>query len=71
MTEKKTNTLVTYFTESYKEIKKTSWPTSKQAVKLTVIVLSFCLASIVLIWLADYIFSLGYGELLNLSSNTL
>ncbi len=64
MAEKKSNPAVDYVQESILELKRTTWPTGKQAFRLTIIVLAFCLASILIIGLADVILNYGYGQLL-------
>ena len=49
------------------EVRKVTWPTRQQALKLTVIVLGFCIAAGLIIGLIDLAFNLGYTELLNLA----
>lgn len=63
---KKRNVILDYFEESYQELKKVSWPTRNQAVKLTILVLAFCLISAVVIGALDALFSYGHQELINL-----
>lgn len=67
MSEKKTNAVVNYFQESVMELKRVTWPTSKQAFRLTVIVLGFCIVAMVFIGLLDTGFSFGYSQLLVLA----
>lgn len=67
MSEKKHNPVVSYVRESVMELKRVTWPTGKQAFRLTAIVLGFCLASIVFIGLIDWALSYGYGQLLTLA----
>jgi preprotein translocase SecE subunit len=67
MSEKKPNAVKGYFVESAMELKKVTWPTSKKAVRLTVVVLSFCLAVGAMIGLVDMLFNFGYGQLLELA----
>ena len=67
MSEKKHNPIVSYVQESVMELKRVTWPTGKQAFRLTLIVLGFCMAAIVFIGLIDWALSYGYGQLLTLS----
>lgn len=62
----KSNVLTTYLRESYEEFKRVTWPTRNQAIRLSGIVLSFVLASAILIAALDYGFNLGYQYLLNI-----
>lgn len=62
----KSNTLTTYLRESYEEFKRVTWPTRNQAIRLSGIVLSFVLASAIIIAALDYAFNMGYQYLLNL-----
>lgn len=57
-----------YFTNSWQELKKVTWPTKNQAIKLTGIVLGFCLVAALFLGLIDGAFSSGYKYLLNLTS---
>lgn len=61
----KKNTALAYFQESYQELKKVTWPTRNQAVKMTFLVLGFCLVSAVVIGVLDFAFSSGHEFLLN------
>ena len=63
----KNNALIQYFKGSVEELRKVTWPTKNQALKLTTIVIGFCIAMAILLGLFDYLFSLGYSYLLNLS----
>jgi preprotein translocase subunit SecE len=56
-----------YFTDSWQELKKVTWPTKNQAIKLTGIVLGFCLVAALLLGLVDGAFSYGYKFLLTLT----
>lgn len=67
MSEKKSNPVVNYVQESVLELRRVTWPTGKQAFRLTVIVLGFCLAAIVVIGLIDIALNYGYSELLVLA----
>jgi preprotein translocase SecE subunit len=65
MTEKKMNPVFNYFIESAVELKKVTWPTGNRAVRLTIVVLSFCIATGIFIALADWLFNFGYGQLVD------
>ena len=58
------NTFVTYLRESYEEFRRVTWPTKNQAIRLSAIVLSFVLISAVFVGALDYVFHLGYAQLL-------
>jgi preprotein translocase subunit SecE len=66
---KKANPVVEYFQESYLEMKKVTWPTRNQAVRLTLLVLGFCVAAAVVIGAMDALFSFGHQELLKYASS--
>jgi preprotein translocase SecE subunit len=65
--EHKKNSLVTYFEDSYQEIRKVAWPTRNQAVRLTFLVLGFMIVMALMIGVLDYVFGTGHRALLNLS----
>jgi preprotein translocase subunit SecE len=67
MSEKKSNPAVNYVQESVLELKRINWPTGKQAFRLTLIVLSFCLVSAVFIGILDWVLNVGYNQLLVLA----
>ena len=62
-----TNKIVQYFTDSFSELRKVTWPTKNQAVKLTAIVLGFCLFMAVVVGAVDALFNMGYKYLINIS----
>ena len=62
---KKSNPLVDYLQDSVQELKKVTWPTRNQAVRLTLLVLGFCVAAAVVIGLMDGIFSFGHQKLVD------
>lgn len=61
----KDNALVNYFRESFEELGKVTWPTKNQAVRLTGIVLVFCLVAAIVIGVFDYGFNELYTYLLS------
>lgn len=62
----KNNVLVAYVKSSLEELTKVTWPTKNQAVRLTIIVLIFCIIIAVFLGVIDYLFNLGYNYLLNI-----
>ena len=56
-----------YLKSSFEELSKVTWPTKKQAVRLTIIVLVFCFIIGVALTGLDLLLNEGYEYLLNLS----
>ena len=54
-----------WFRELKGEIKKIVWPTRKQTVNNTAVVLGCCLVLGVFIWVLDAVFSLGFQTLIS------
>ena len=61
------NVITDYFVNSFQELRKVIWPTKNQAIKLTAIVLGFCLFMALVLGLIDGLFSFGYKYLLTLT----
>jgi len=57
-----------YIGESISELRKATWPTKNQAVKLTVIVLGFTMVFTVALIALDYILNTGFTQLLNITN---
>ena len=57
---KSKNAVINYFQESIAELGKVTWPTRNQAVKMTAIVLGFCLVASIVIGALDLAFNEGY-----------
>ena len=55
-----------YFRELKSELKKVVWPTPKQVLNNTLIVLGCCVVIGVFIWLFDYVAGAGITGLINL-----
>ena len=55
-----------YFRELRSELKKVVWPTPKQVLNNTLIVLGCCVVIGVFIWLFDYVAGAGITGLINL-----
>jgi preprotein translocase SecE subunit len=62
------NALAKYVVGSYQELRKVTWPTRNQALKLTAIVLGFCLFMALVIGVFDGLFNAGYKYLLTFAS---
>jgi len=62
---RKANPAVEYIQESYLEMKKVTWPTRNQAIRLTLLVLGFCVAAAIVIGAMDAAFSYGHQALIN------
>jgi len=58
---------VNYFKNSIEEIRKVTWPTKNQAIKLTVITIIFTIFATILIGLSDFAFREGYEAILDAS----
>ena len=58
------NRITIYFKESFEELTKVTWPTKKQAVHMTILVLVFCLVMAVILGALDYLFTELYTLLL-------
>ncbi len=57
--------IVGYFQESFAELKKVTWLTRNKAIRLTFIVLGFCLISAAVMGVLDLGFNRGYQALVN------
>lgn len=60
----KNNRFTNYVRASLQELTKVTWPTKNQAVRLTGIVLGFCLVFAVFLALVDFLANEGYTQLL-------
>lgn len=59
--------ITNYFVNSWQELRKVTWPTKNQAIRLTAIVLGFCLFMALVIGVIDGLFNFGYKFLLTLT----
>lgn len=64
---KKPNPVTDYIESSLQEIRKVTWPTRQQAVRMTVLVIGFCLVAAVILGAVDFVFNLGYRKLVEIS----
>lgn len=58
------NKLLTYFKESYEEMKKVSWPTKKQTINYSLIVAGMSVGFALFFSILDYSFNWGLTNLL-------
>lgn len=58
------NKLTNYIKGSAEEMKKVTWPTKKETVRYTLLILGISIATALFLGLLDYIFSLGIQALL-------
>jgi len=61
----KDNKVTNYVRGSFQELTKVTWPTKNQAVRLTIIVLGFCLVCAVFLAGIDFLASEGYTQILD------
>lgn len=55
-----------YFSDSFSELRKVTWPTKEQLVELTIIVIIFSLVVALILGVLDYGFSYGFNSLIEL-----
>jgi len=63
------NPLAEYIRSSFEEIRRVTWPTKNQAVRLTFLVLGFCMVAAMVLGGLDVLFGMGHEQLLNLRSS--
>jgi preprotein translocase subunit SecE len=61
------NSIKNYIKGSFEELTKVTWPTKNQAVRLTIIVLIFCIVIALFLGMLDYLFNLAYNYLLDIT----
>lgn len=59
----KDNKLINYIVESKKELKKVTWPSKKETINYSILVISISLAVAAFMGAIDYIFSLGIEQI--------
>lgn len=62
------NAIINYFNEALAELHQVRWPTRKQAVRLSAIVLGFCLISAIFFGFFDYLMSWFINFLLSFTA---
>jgi|GEM_PF-805770 len=65
--ESKKNPIIGYFQDSFEELKKVTWPTRNQAIRLTFIVIGFCIIFSLFVGILDLAFNTGYVAIVNYS----
>ncbi len=60
----KKNSFINYLQASVEELRKVTWPTRNQAIRLTFLVLGFCMVIALIIGILDFAFGFGYRTLL-------
>jgi preprotein translocase subunit SecE len=55
------NAIIRYFRETWFELKKVSWPTRREAVNLTIIVLVVTTFLAIILAILDWLFQMGFG----------
>ncbi|MEK7673464.1 MAG: preprotein translocase subunit SecE [Patescibacteria group bacterium] len=63
------NSITNYIKGSSEELSKVVWPTKQQAIKLTIIVLVFCVVSALFFGVVDYVFNLIYDLIIKSNVN--
>jgi len=63
---KSKNSAVNYVQASAEELRKVTWPTKNQAVRMTFLVLGFCMVVALILGVLDFVFGIGYRSLLDL-----
>lgn len=61
------NKIKQYFKESILEFNSVTWPTRKQAIRISIIVFVFMLISALILGMVDLLLSSGFEKLLTLS----
>ena len=59
--KRKENAVVQYLRETWFELKKVSWPTRREAVNLTIIVILVTTFLAIILGLLDWFYSLAFG----------
>ncbi|HRY36566.1 MAG TPA: preprotein translocase subunit SecE [Candidatus Magasanikbacteria bacterium] len=56
--------LIQYFKDSYAEMKKVTWPTKKQTINYSALVIALSVGMAVFFSVLDYVFNLGLTKLI-------
>ena len=59
------NHLAKYFSESWHELGKITWPTRNRAINICILVVGFVALSAAVLAGLDYVFHFGYGKLID------
>ena len=60
------NVVINYFREAKEELKKVTWPSQKETIRYSLVVIAVSIAAAAYFALADFIFGLGLDALLKL-----
>jgi len=60
------NAFINYLQASFQELRKVTWPTRNRAIRLTFLVLGFCVVVAFVLGILDYVFNTGYFQLISL-----
>jgi len=61
------NKIIQYFKDSIQEFNNVTWPTRKQAIRISTIVFIFMVVSAIILGLVDMLLTTGYKMLISLS----
>jgi len=61
------NKIIQYFKDSIQEFNNVTWPTRKQAIRISTIVFIFMVVSAIILGLVDMLLATGYKMLISLS----
>ena len=56
--------LIQYFKDSYAEMKKVTWPTKKQTIRYSALVIAMSIGMATFFSILDYVFNLGLTKLI-------
>ena len=62
--KKSGNKIIKFFKEVKSEMKKVVWPSKKQVIKNTLIVIAAVIIIGIVIWILDFVFGLGLSKLI-------
>jgi preprotein translocase subunit SecE len=54
------NSIKNYFIGSYRELRKVSWPTKKQTINYSILVIALSVSVAIFFSILDYLFSIGF-----------
>ena len=61
------NKITQYFTDSFHELGKVTWPTKNRAINICIVVVGFVVVAAAFITGVDFLFNKGYAYLLTLA----
>ena len=57
-------TVKDYFVGSYRELRKVTWPTKKQTINYSVLVIAMSVGTAIFLSFLDYIFNIGFANII-------